>query len=91
LQGAASRLRPVLMTATVAMFGLIPAMLATGLGSDVQRPLATVVVCGLVTATSLTLLMLPHLYYVVESWFEKRAARASHDDDAGELMSRNLV
>ncbi|KAI5930424.1 Stomatin-like protein 1 [Manis javanica] len=47
LEGASSRMRPVLMTATVAAFGLTPAMLATGLGSDVRRPLATVVVCGL--------------------------------------------
>jgi cobalt-zinc-cadmium resistance protein CzcA len=59
-------MRPVLMTATVAAFGLMPAMLATGLGSDVQRPLATVVVCGLASATLLTLLLLPNLYYVIE-------------------------
>jgi len=72
LHGAASRLRPVLMTATVAAFGLVPAMLATGLGSDVQRPLATVVVFGLTSATLLTLLMLPQLYYLVERFAEKR-------------------
>ena len=71
LEGAASRMRPVLMTATVAALGLTPAMLATGLGSDVQRPLATVVVGGLVTATVLTLLLLPALYYLIE----ERAAR----------------
>jgi len=81
LQGAASRLRPVLMTAAVAIFGLIPAMLATGLGSDVQRPLATVVVCGLVTATSLTLLMLPHLYYAVERFAERRTSPPSPGDE----------
>ncbi|MBD9581919.1 efflux RND transporter permease subunit [Delftia sp. DLF01] len=73
LEGASSRMRPVLMTATVAAFGLTPAMLATGLGSDVQRPLATVVVCGLFSATLLTLLLLPNLYYVIEA----RAARAA--------------
>ncbi|MDF3881396.1 efflux RND transporter permease subunit, partial [Cupriavidus basilensis] len=61
IEGAASRMRPVLMTATVAAIGLTPAMLAVGLGSDVQRPLATVVVGGLFTATLLTLLLLPAL------------------------------
>lgn len=75
LEGAASRMRPVLMTATVAAFGLMPAMLATDLGSDVQRPLATVVVCGLISATALTLLLLPAIYYAVESWAERQAAR----------------
>lgn len=70
-EGALSRMRPVLMTASVAAFGLFPAMLATGLGSDVQRPLATVVVCGLASATALTLLLLPGLYYWLESRFEK--------------------
>ena len=55
----------------MAAFGLFPAMLATGLGSDVQRPLATVVVCGLASATALTLLLLPGLYYWLESRFEK--------------------
>lgn len=72
LEGARDRMRPVLMTATVAALGLTPAMLATGLGSDVQRPLATVVVGGLVTATALTLLLLPALYYLIEA---RQAAR----------------
>jgi cobalt-zinc-cadmium resistance protein CzcA len=67
IQGARERLRPVLTTATVAALGLVPAALAHGLGSDVQRPLATVVVGGLVTATALTLVLLPALYYLVES------------------------
>lgn len=75
VEGAASRMRPVLMTATVAAVGLTPAMLATGLGSDVQRPLATVVVGGLVTATALTLLLLPALYHWVEARAERRARR----------------
>jgi len=66
IHGAKDRLRPVLTTATVATLGLLPAALARGIGSDVQRPLATVVVGGLVTATVLTLLVLPALYYVVE-------------------------
>ena len=64
-------MRPVLMTATVAALGLTPAALATGLGSDVQRPLATVVVGGLITATALTLLLLPALYYLIEKWYER--------------------
>jgi cobalt-zinc-cadmium resistance protein CzcA len=66
IHGAGERLRPVLMTATVATFGLLPAALARGIGSDVQRPLATVVVGGLTSATLLTLLVLPALYYVFE-------------------------
>jgi cobalt-zinc-cadmium resistance protein CzcA len=66
IRGASERLRPVLMTATLAIFGLLPAALARGIGSDVQRPLATVVVGGLTSATLLTLLVLPALYYVFE-------------------------
>ncbi len=64
-QGAMVRLRPVLMTATVASLGLIPLLLSTGIGSEVQRPLATVVVGGLFSSTLLTLLVLPALY----KWF----------------------
>jgi len=60
--GALSRLRPVLMTASIAALGLIPMLLATGVGSEVQRPLATVVVGGLVSSTLLTLFVLPVLY-----------------------------
>lgn len=66
IRGAQERMRPVLMTATVAAVGMIPASLAHGLGSDVQRPLATVIVGGLITATALTLILLPALYYLVE-------------------------
>jgi len=62
VEGAESRLRPILMTALVAMFGLLPASLATGLGSDVQRPLATVIVWGLFSAMMLTLFILPVFY-----------------------------
>ncbi len=61
-RGALSRLRPVLMTASIAALGLIPMLLATGVGSEVQRPLATVVVGGLVSSTLLTLYVLPSLY-----------------------------
>ncbi|WP_133490234.1 CusA/CzcA family heavy metal efflux RND transporter [Alcanivorax sp. 24] len=61
-EGAVSRLRPVLMTALTSMLGLMPMLLATGVGSEVQRPLAVVIVGGLVSATALTLLVLPSLY-----------------------------
>ena len=61
-EGARSRLRPVLMTAVTTALGLIPMLLATGVGSEVQRPLATVVVGGIVTSTLLTLFVLPALY-----------------------------
>lgn len=67
ITGAANRFRPILMTATVAVLGLLPASLATGIGSDVQRPLATVVVYGLLAATVITLFVLPALYYMLES------------------------
>jgi len=65
-EGAAHRFRPVLMTATVAVLGLFPASLATGIGSDVQRPLATVIVYGLLFSTIITLFALPAIYYLVE-------------------------
>jgi cobalt-zinc-cadmium resistance protein CzcA len=74
IQGAKERFRPVLMTATVATLGLIPAAMARGIGSDVQRPLATVVVVGLVGATALTLVILPALYLVVERRLGPRPA-----------------
>ena len=61
-EGACSRLRPVMMTASIAALGLIPMLLATGVGSEVQRPLATVVVGGLVSSTLLTLFVLPALF-----------------------------
>ena len=61
-EGALSRLRPVLMTASIAALGLIPMLLATGVGSEVQKPLATVVIGGLVSSTILTLFVLPALY-----------------------------
>jgi cobalt-zinc-cadmium resistance protein CzcA len=61
-EGAASRLRAVLMTALLAALGLLPAALSTEIGSETQRPLAVVVIGGLVSATALTLLVLPVLY-----------------------------
>ncbi|PHS69031.1 MAG: CusA/CzcA family heavy metal efflux RND transporter [Methylophaga sp.] len=61
-EGALSRLRPVLMTASIASLGLIPMLLSTGIGAEIQRPLATVVVGGLISATLLTLFVVPVLY-----------------------------
>ncbi len=65
VEGAVKRLRPVLMTALIASFGLIPLMFSTGPGSEIQRPLAIVVIWGLVSATILTLFILPILYNMV--------------------------
>jgi cobalt-zinc-cadmium resistance protein CzcA len=65
IRGACLRVRPVLMTAVTTALGLIPLLLASGTGSEVQKPLATVVVGGLVTSTLLTLLVIPALY----KWF----------------------
>jgi cobalt-zinc-cadmium resistance protein CzcA len=70
-RGASLRLRPVLMTASVAILGLIPMLLSQGVGAETQRPLATVVVGGLFTSTALTLLLLPLMY----EWVETRAER----------------
>jgi heavy metal efflux system protein len=72
LKGATERLRPVLMTATVATLGMLPAAIHTGVGSDVQRGIATVVVGGLALATVLTLFVLPSMYHVIEHWAEDR-------------------
>jgi cobalt-zinc-cadmium resistance protein CzcA len=60
--GARRRLRPVLMTASITAFGLVPLLFASGPGSEIQRPLAIVVVGGLITSTALTLLMLPLMF-----------------------------
>jgi len=62
IEGSVKRLRPVLMTATIAAFGLIPLLFATGPGSEIQRPLAIVVINGLISSTLLTLIILPILY-----------------------------
>ena len=70
-KGSDTRLRPVLMTALVASLGFIPMALSTGAGAEVQRPLATVVIGGLITSTLLTLLVLPTLY----KWIEERRER----------------
>ncbi|HZV12804.1 MAG TPA: efflux RND transporter permease subunit, partial [Candidatus Kapabacteria bacterium] len=72
IRGAFERLRPVLMTSTVAIFGLTPAALTYSIGSDVQRPLATVIVGGLITDTALLMVVLPAVYYLVERRRERK-------------------
>jgi cobalt-zinc-cadmium resistance protein CzcA len=76
MKGATERLRPVLMTATVATLGMLPAAIHTGVGSDVQRGIATVVVGGLAISTLLTLIVLPSMYHVIEHWAEQRHGEA---------------
>ena len=66
--GAMERVRPVLMTALVASLGFVPMALATGTGAEVQRPLATVVIGGLITSTALTLLVLPAICALTARW-----------------------
>ena len=78
LQGSLARLRPVLMTALVASLGFVPMALATGTGSEVQRPLATVVIGGIISSTFLTLLVLPGLYYVFHERRNKSPLNAPH-------------
>ena len=73
IDGCMLRLRPILMTATVALLALLPLAFATGIGSEVQRPLAVVVIGGLVSSTLLTLVVLPVLY----AWIERKSAAKS--------------
>jgi cobalt-zinc-cadmium resistance protein CzcA len=84
--GALVRLRPVLMTALVASVGFLPMALSTSQGAEVQRPLATVVIGGLVTSTILTLVLLPVLYGWLEERWERR--QASHTLPASTPASR---
>ncbi len=77
IDGAADRLRPVLMTALVASLGFIPMAFNTGPGSEVQRPLATVVIGGLITSTMLTLMVLPIVY----NWIERRKKKTKTDSE----------
>jgi cobalt-zinc-cadmium resistance protein CzcA len=83
-QGALTRLRPVLMTALVASFGFVPMAIATGAGAEVQRPLATVVIGGIVSSTILTLLVLPALYILFRKDSEPTPA---HDRSAADPSS----
>jgi cobalt-zinc-cadmium resistance protein CzcA len=76
-EGALTRLRPVLMTALVAALGFVPMALATGTGAEVQRPLATVVIGGIVSSTALTLLVLPLLYRWAHARADSRASTAA--------------
>jgi cobalt-zinc-cadmium resistance protein CzcA len=81
IEGALNRLRPILMASMVAILGLLPASIATGLGSDVQRPMATVIVWGLFSSTILTLFVVPVLYRIVSPGLPK----AEEPDDAPPL------
>ena len=74
INGAIERVRPVLMTALVASLGFVPMALATGTGAEVQRPLATVVIGGLMTSTALTLLVLPAITAFAQRWMARRTA-----------------
>jgi cobalt-zinc-cadmium resistance protein CzcA len=80
-EGAERRLRPVLMTALIASFGLLPLLFATGPGSELQRPLAVVVIGGLFTSTLLTLILLPTLY----AWLEGRPERQTQPTANGRM------
>jgi cobalt-zinc-cadmium resistance protein CzcA len=74
IDGTVARLRPVLMTALVASLGLLPMAFSQGTGSEVQRPLATVIIGGVISSTILTLLILPALIYISES-LSKRSSK----------------
>ncbi len=86
LHGAEIRLRPVLMTALVASLGFVPMALSHGAGSEVQRPLATVVIGGLITSTLLTLVVLPALYAWVEGRRENREVGSERQNDMEETV-----
>ena len=90
-RGAADRLRPVLITATVASLGFIPMALATSRGAEVQRPLATVVIGGLITATLLTLYILPLLYPVFSKHLEPNQNEPQPDQSAAQHPAREEV
>ena len=90
LQGTATRLRPVMMTALVASLGFLPMALATTAGAEVQRPLATVVIGGLVSATLLTLLVLPCLYWWEQTNFGRKTT-AERPAVAGKIAGWLLI
>jgi cobalt-zinc-cadmium resistance protein CzcA len=74
VEGTLTRLRPKLMTALVASLGFLPMAIATGAGAEVQRPIATVVIGGIITSTFLTLLVVPLLY----DWIERKSQTPIH-------------
>ena len=74
-EGALLRLRPVLMTALTTVIGLLPLLVSRGIGAEVQRPLASVVIFGLTTSTFLTLAVIPAVYGLVEEWAAGKAQR----------------
>ena len=85
-EGALTRLRPVLMTALVASLGFVPMALATGTGAEVQRPLATVVIGGIVSSTLLTLLVLPLLYQMAHRRDAERVGTERSTADASQVF-----
>jgi cobalt-zinc-cadmium resistance protein CzcA len=86
LHGAEIRLRPVLMTALVASLGFVPMAISTSVGAEVQRPLATVVIGGLLTSTLLTLVVLPSLYAWVEGRREAKEKRSEGRNETEETV-----
>jgi len=81
-EGATSRVRPMVMTALMALLGLLPMALSTGVGAETARPFAVVIIGGLITGTVLTLFILPLLY----PYFESREDRAVHASNAAEHL-----
>lgn len=88
--GTQTRLRPVLMTAAVASLGFLPMALATSSGAEVQRPLATVVIGGLISSTALTLILLPCLYLIIEP-FTQKSSRKKRAEEAFSALGIVLV
>jgi heavy metal efflux system protein len=86
-EGAVTRLRPVLMTALVASLGFVPMAIATGTGAEVQRPLATVVIGGILSSTALTLLVLPVLYRIAHRKDEEGEAEAPRTTPGAEVIA----
>jgi len=85
IKGSTHRFRQILMTSSVAILGLVPASLSTNIGSDVQRPLATVIVYGLIFGTIITLTVLPALYYLMEKRYLKK-----HENKNGNIHEKNV-
>ncbi len=86
-EGALTRFRPMLMTALVASLGFVPMAIATGAGAEVQRPLATVVIGGIISSTFLTLVLLPTFYEWIERRSERRRLEGTHALTADENLS----